>query len=70
MDGESASNYPAFFDYAYRWMMNDDTEAVAEIKAQTGFDSSSFMRQGQTKWLAGQVSDSTFVDDMWHADPW
>jgi hypothetical protein len=72
MNGESAWNYNAFFDYAYRWMMENDAEAVAEIKAQTGFDyRAPFERQGQTEhWLDGQVSQPTFVDDMWHAYHW
>ena len=30
--------HPAFFDYADRWMTEDDTQAVAAIKAQSGFD--------------------------------
>ena len=42
-------NHPAFFDYVDRWMTEDDTQAVAEIKAQTGYDySADWERQGQT----------------------
>lgn len=72
MQGESAWNYPPFFDYVYRWMTEDDTQAVAEIKAQTGFDySADWERQGQTQyWLDGEVSQPTFIDDMWNAYHW
>jgi hypothetical protein len=72
LHGETAWNYPAFFDYVYRWMMEDDTQAIAEIKAQTGFNySSNFERQGQTRYmLYGEASDPTFIDDMWHSYHW
>lgn len=72
LDGESTWNYPAFFDYVYRWMMEDDSQAVAEIKAQTGFDySANWERQGQTQyWLDGEVSQPTFIDDMWQSYHW
>jgi hypothetical protein len=72
MHGERAWNYPAFFDYTYRWMMENDIEAVREIKAQSGFDySAAWERQGQTqRQLYGQVSQPTFIDDMWHAYHW
>jgi hypothetical protein len=62
-------NYPPFFDYVDRWMMEDDTQAVADIKADSGFDySASWERQGQTAgWLQGEFPQYTFVDDMWHA---
>ncbi|HXX14820.1 MAG TPA: Ig-like domain-containing protein [Candidatus Eremiobacteraceae bacterium] len=72
LNGESTWNYPPFFDYVYRWMMEDDTQAVAEIKAQTGFDySASWERQGQTQyWLDGEVSQPTFIDDMWLSYHW
>jgi hypothetical protein len=50
-------------------MTEDDTQAVAEIKAQTGFDySANWKRQRQTRyWLQGQFPQYTFIDDMWSA---
>jgi len=67
LHAESTWNYPAFFDYVDRWMTEDDTQAVAEIKAQTGFDySANWERQGQTRyWLQGEFPQYTFIDDMW-----
>jgi len=69
MHAESLWNHPAFFDYADRWMTEDDTQAVAAIKAQTGFDySQNWERQGQTEfWLQGEFPQYTFIDDMWKA---
>jgi hypothetical protein len=69
LHAESVWNYPAFFDYVDRWMEEDDTQAVAEIKAQTGFDySANWERQGQTRyWLQGEFPQYTFIDDMWAA---
>jgi len=69
LGGVNIWNYPAFFDYADRWMNEDDTQAVAEIKAQTGFDySAAWERQGQTRfWLQGEFPQYTFIDDMWKA---
>jgi hypothetical protein len=69
LKAESVWNYPAFFDYVDRWMTEDDTQAVAEIKAQTGFDySANWERQGQTRyWLQGEFPQYTFIDDMWSA---
>jgi hypothetical protein len=69
LGGENSWNYPAFFDYVDRWMTEDDTQAVAEIKAQTGFDySADWERQGQTRfWLQGEFPQNTFIDDMWKA---
>ena len=69
MHAEDIWNYPAFFDYVDRWMSEDDTQAVAEIKAQTGFDySANWERQGQTRyWLQGEFPQYTFIDDMWAA---
>jgi len=69
MQAENVWNYPAFVDYVDRWMTEDDTQAVAEIKAQTGFDySANWERQGQTKyWLQGEFPQYTFIDDMWAA---
>lgn len=56
MPSESVWNHPAFLDYADRWMDESDAQAVAEIKAQTGFDySAAWDRQGQTEvWLGGE----------------
>jgi hypothetical protein len=62
-------NHPAFFDYVDRWMTEDDTQAVADIKSQSGFDySSDWERQGQTAaWLQGEFPQYSFIDDMWKA---
>jgi Bacterial Ig-like domain (group 2) len=72
LHSESVWNHTAFFDYVYRWMMEDDTQAVAEIKAQSGFDySATWERQKQTvNWLDGEVSQPSFIDDMWNAYHW
>jgi hypothetical protein len=69
LHAEGSWNYPAFFDYVDRWMTEDDTQAVAEIKAQTGFNySAKCERQGQTRyWLQGEFPQYTFIDDMWKA---
>ncbi len=69
LNGESVWNYPAFFDYVNRWMTEDDTQAIAAIKAQSGFDySADWERQRQTvNWLGGEVSQPSFIDDMWNA---
>ena len=69
LNAESVWNYPPFFDYVDRWMTEDDTQAVAEIKAQSGFDySANWERQGQTRyWLQGEFPQYTFIDDMWAA---
>jgi hypothetical protein len=72
LQSENIWNHTAFFDYVYRWMTEDDTQAVAEIKVQSGYDySANWERQGQTQyWLDGEVSQPTFVDDMWNAYHW
>ena len=69
LHAETLWNYPAFFDYVDRWMTEDDTQAVAEIKAQSGFDySANWQRQRQTRWwLQGSFPQYTFIDDMWAA---
>jgi hypothetical protein len=69
LHAENLWNYPPFFDYVDRWMTEDDTQAVAEIKAQSGFDySANWERQGQTKsWLQGEFPQYSFIDDMWKA---
>jgi hypothetical protein len=51
-------NHNAFFDYADRWMTEDDTEYVAEILSSFGENfSASWQRQGQA-W-------DSFVNEMW-----
>jgi hypothetical protein len=69
LKAETVWNHPAFFDYVDRWMNEDDTQAVADIKAQTGFDySANWERQKQTRyWLQGEFPQYTFIDDMWTA---
>ena len=69
LNGESVWNYPAYFDYVNRWMTEDDTQSIAEILAQSGFDySASWERQRQTvDWLDGEVSQPSFIGDMWNA---
>jgi len=71
MQAEKIWNHPAFFDYADRWMFEDDSQAVADIYAQTNgnFDySADWERQGPTQyWLQGEFPQYTFIDDMWHA---
>jgi hypothetical protein len=63
----SVWNHPAFFEYVDRWMTEDDTQAIADIMAQSGFDySQNWERQGQSRyWLQGEFPQATFVDDMW-----
>jgi hypothetical protein len=67
LKAENVWNYPAFFDYVDRWMTEDDTQAVADIKAQSGFDySSDWERQRQTKgYFQDGFPQYSFVDDMW-----
>lgn len=67
LHAENLWNYPAFFDYVDRWMNEDDSKAIAEIKAQTGFSyTQDYGRQGQTReWLRGNFPQYTFIDDMW-----
>jgi hypothetical protein len=67
LHAEALWNHPAFFDYVDRWMTEDDTQAIALIKKETGVDYSPIWdRQRQTRdWLQGQVTEPTFVDDMW-----
>ena len=68
LHAENVWNYPAFFDYVDRWMTEDDAQAVADIKAQSGFDySANWARQGQTRfWLQGEFPQYSFIDDMWN----
>ena len=51
-----AWNHPAFFAYADRWMTEDDSQALATIRAQTGDDYSG-IRQRKA-W-------DSFVTNMW-----
>ena len=69
LGGERFWHHPAFFDYVDRWMTEDDAQAVAQIKAQTGVAYTAVWdRQGQTRfWLQGQFPQYTFIDDMWKA---
>jgi hypothetical protein len=69
LGAESPWNHPAFFDYVDRWMLEDDTQAVADILAQTGIDyGAGWARQRQTRqFLQGEVFHPTFIDDMWAA---
>jgi len=69
LKAEPVWNHTAFFDYVDRWMTEDDTQAIAEIKAQSGFDySADWERQKQTQfWLQGEFPQYTFIDDMWKA---
>ncbi len=69
LHAETVWNYPAFFDYVDRWMNEDDTQAIADIKVQSGYDySANWERQRQTiHWLQGNVSQPSFIDDMWRS---
>jgi hypothetical protein len=69
LKAETIWNQPAFLDYVDRWMTENDTQAIAEIKAQSGFDySADWERQGQTQfWLQGEFPQYSFIDDMWKA---
>jgi len=58
LHAEKLWNHDAFFDYVDRWMTEDDTRHVEEIKKATGWDfSQDWARQGQA-W-------DEFVNDMW-----
>ena len=54
---KAAWNHSAFFAYADRWMSEDDTQAIATIKAQIGKDYSSFKQR--KAW-------DTFATNMWN----
>lgn len=55
---QAAWSHAAFFAYVNRWMNKDDSQDIANIRAQRGTDySASWQRQGQA-W-------DTFVDNMW-----
>ncbi len=56
MNAEKSWNHDAYFDYCDRWMTEDDTKALEEIKKQLGKNLGG-NRQGQT-W-------DPFVDQMW-----
>ena len=58
LHAEKAWGHDAFFDYVDRWMTEDDTAHIAEIKKARGLDySKSWQRQGNA-W-------DPFVDKMW-----
>ena len=58
MKAEKIWAHDAFFDYVDRWMTEDDTQAVEEIKKARGWDySAKWARQGQA-W-------DPFVENMW-----
>ena len=58
LKAEKAWAHDAFFDYADRWMLEDDKEFVKAIKDATGQDhDKDWARQGQT-W-------EPFVNEMW-----
>jgi hypothetical protein len=58
LGAEKLWNHDAFFDYVDRWMTEDDSRAIAEIKQVKGWDySASWERQRQT-W-------DEFVQNMW-----
>ncbi len=55
MGAEKTWNHPAYFDYIDRWMTEDDSRQMADIKAHYG--KAPRIRQGET-W-------SKFVTEMW-----
>jgi len=55
MHAEKVWNHPAYFDYIDRWMTEDESKQIADIKAHYGKAPS--IRQGET-W-------SKFVTEMW-----
>ena len=58
MKAEKIWGHDAFFDYVDRWMTEDDTQAIQEIKRARGWDySAKWARQGQA-W-------DPFVNNMW-----
>jgi hypothetical protein len=58
LHAEKAWDHDAFFDYVDRWMTEDDTQHLEEIKKAKGWDySMSWARQRQT-W-------DPFVEAMW-----
>jgi hypothetical protein len=58
MKAEKIWDHDAFFDYVDRWMEEDDTKAIEEIKTMRGWDySANYLRQGQA-W-------DPFVNQMW-----
>jgi hypothetical protein len=58
MKAEKIWGHDAFFGYADRWMTEDDTQAMQEIKKAKGWDySAKWARQGQA-W-------DPFVNNMW-----
>jgi hypothetical protein len=75
LGGRSVWNYPAFFDYADRWMNEagtqtiPDSQCVQDISNATGYSyASGWQAQGQVGGiLQGEFPQYTLVDDMWTA---
>ena len=68
LHAETAWNHPAFFDYLDCWMTEDDTQAVAAIKAQTGRLQPEPGAPGPARfWLQSEFAQHLFIDDMWKA---
>jgi hypothetical protein len=63
MHAERIWDHAPFFDYVDRWMTEDDTKAIEEIKRVKGWDySAGWARQGQA-W-------DPFVNKMWSKYRW
>jgi len=58
LHAEKLWDHDAFFVYVDRWMTEDDTEHVAEIKKAKGWDYSADYTRGRQCW-------DPFVEDMW-----
>ena len=59
MKAERFWDHDAFFDYCDRWMFEDETAALKQLKAEAGMDEPDWAHEGKT-W-------ETFVNDMWAA---
>ena len=57
MKAETAWGHDAFFDYCDRWMFEDETEALAIIKRDLGWDEPEWAQEGHT--------EEDFVMAMW-----
>jgi hypothetical protein len=58
LHAEKAWNHDAFFDYVDRWMTEDDTPHIAEIKQAKGWDYSAPWERQRQAW-------DPFVDTLW-----
>lgn len=58
MNAQKLWNHDAFFDYVDRWMTEDDTKAIEEIKRTRGWDYSA-------KWARQRQAWDPFVNEMW-----